>query len=166
MMKYTLLFLFILGFSFSSEAQKNDEMSNESLNEIINEISDVVEGTMGNWQFVIDSTLFICLTDVNHNRMRIISPVIEETEVSEEEIKKCLKANFHTMLDAKYAFSEGFLWSTFIHPLKELTTDQVLSAIAQVYSGVHTFGTYYSSGILEFPNSEGREKKKKKLKRS
>jgi len=45
-------------------------MNNEKLGEIINEISETVEGANGRWQFVIDSTMFICLTDENHNRMR------------------------------------------------------------------------------------------------
>jgi len=60
------------------------------------------------------------------------------------------------MLDSKYAIGEGLVWSAFIHPLGELTEDQFLSAVSQVYSGVQTFGTYYSSGVLNFPKKEDR----------
>ena len=133
---------------------QEDGMNNEILGEIITEISEAVEGENGRWQFVIDSTVFICLTDENHNRMRIISPVTELSSMTQEEMIACMEANFHSMLDSNYALSDGVLWSTFIHPLNELTVEQVISAITQVYSGVKTYGTHYSSGILSFPKSD------------
>ena len=70
-----------------------------------------------------------------------------------------MKANFHTALDARYAISDGILWAAFIHPLKELTTEQVKSAITQVYSCARTFGTHYSGGTLIFPTDEERKSK-------
>lgn len=133
---------------------QEDGMNNEKLGEIINEISETVEGANGRWQFVIDSTMFICLTDENHNRMRIISPITEIGNMTQEQMIECMEANFHSMLDSNYALSDGVLWSTFIHPLRELSVEQVVSAITQVYSGVKTFGTHYSSGILSFPKSD------------
>jgi len=106
----------------------------------------------------IDSTLFICLTDETHNRMRIISPIIEMEEVTDAAILRCMKANFHSALDANYAISDDVLWSTFIHPLKELTEEQLISALSQVYSCAKTFGTTYSSGALSFPNPNEKER--------
>ncbi len=146
---------------------QNDKMTNEKLGDIINKLSGQVEGQNGNWQFVIDSTPFICLTDVTHNRMRIISPIEELTKLTEDQLLKCMEANFHTVLDSKYAVSEGTLWSVFIHPLKELSEKQVISAISQVYSGAKTFGSLYSSGQLSFPKATDKNdrKKKKKFKR-
>ncbi len=152
-MKKLILTTFLLlsfFFSFSQE----EKMTNERLFQIIQTVSEESTGETGNWQFIIDSTLFICLTDVNHNRMRIISPVEHVKNLSEEQLLKSLEANFHTVLDTKYAISDGVLWSVFIHPLGELTDEQVLSAISQVYSGVKTFGTHYSSGFLSFPKPE------------
>jgi len=132
-------------------------MNNDKLNIIISTISDQVEGQNGGWQFVIDSTVFMCITDQLHNRMRIISPIEKMENVTEEQLRKCMDANFHTALDVKYASSDGILWSAFIHPLKELTPDQVMDAISQVYSAVKTFGTYYSSWTLSFPTKEDRK---------
>ena len=128
-------------------------MTNKELDEIIKNISTVIRGRYGNWEFEIDATQFICLTDEYHNRMRIISPITEITEISSEQILKCMEANFHTALDTKYAISNGVLWSVFIHPLKELSQKQVIDAISQVYSSVRTFGTSYSSSNLIFPKS-------------
>lgn len=149
-----------LGSSLGVYAQN---MDNDKLHSIIYTISDAVEGEKGRWQFVIDSTLFICLTDENHNRMRIISPIKKMEDVSTEELNKCMEANFHTALDIKYAVSDGLMWSVFIHPLKELSKDQVLDALKQVYSGVKTYGTYYSSGSLSFPSNQEEEKDVKKM---
>ena len=148
-----LIALFLISSLSYAQAEK---MTNEKLNEIIREISPLVEGGNGNWQFTIDSTYFVCLTDENHNRMRIISPIMEVGDLTTDEMSKCMEANFHSMLDSKYAIGEGLVWSAFIHPLGELTEDQFLSAVSQVYSGVQTFGTYYSSGVLNFPKKEDR----------
>lgn len=155
-MRYTFLFITLLSLSFL-QTTKAQDMDNTKLGGILYTISDQLEGVEGNWQFVIDSTLFICLTDQLHNRMRIISPVRNMSEVSEEQLRKCMEANFHTALDVKYAISEDVLWSAFIHPLQELTKEQVISALSQVYSAAKTFGTYYSSGNLSFPDQEERK---------
>lgn len=135
-------------------------MNNEKLNSIIYTLSDEVKGQAGNWQFIIDSTLFLCITDELHNRMRIIAPIVEINEVTDEQLRRCMQANFHSALDIRYAISDDLLWSAFIHPLKELTKEQVFSALSQVYSGVKTFGTYYSSGELNFPTKEERDAQK------
>ena len=92
--------------------------------------------------------------------MRIIAPIVEINEVTDEQLRRCMQANFHSALDIRYAISDDLLWSAFIHPLKELTKEQVFSALSQVYSGVKTFGTYYSSGELNFPTKEERDAQK------
>jgi hypothetical protein len=147
-------FINILFFQAFFLTAQEEGMNNEKLGTIITEISEIVEGENGRWQFVIDSTVFICLTDESHNRMRIISPITEIGNMTQEQMIECMEANFHSMLDSNYALSDGVLWSTFIHPLRELTVEQVLSAVSQVYSGVKTFGTHYSSGLLSFPKSD------------
>jgi len=131
-------------------------MNNQKLFEVLSALTDQVEGVQGNWEFIINSVIFICLTDEFHNRMRIISPIAKVGDISKEQIQKCMEANFHTALDIRYAFSDGIVWAAFIHPLKELTDEQIRSAVEQVYSGVKTFGTYYSSGSLSFPTKDDR----------
>lgn len=171
-----MLLLFALGFAFTVFAQEDTSeleelfdgpMDNDKLELIIKGITEEVDGQKGNWRFLIDSTLFICITDMNHNRMRIISPIIEANQVTSNEMRECMEANFHTALDSKYAISDGILWAVFIHPLGQLTFEQVISAISQVYSSANTFGTIYSSGELSFPKSaEDVKKDAKKLKKT
>ncbi len=126
-------------------------MTNEALDVIFKNLSTLIQENLGNWEFEIDKTRFICLSDTHHNRMRIISPIIESSNLNSAQLLKCMEANFHTALDTKYAISNGILWSVFIHPLGELTEKQVIDAISQVYSSVRTFGTSYSSSNLIFP---------------
>ena len=141
-------------------------MSNEKLAEVITQSADSVQGDLGRWQFKIQETIFIVITDVNNNRMRIISPIADTVSLEKGMIENALIANFHSALDVKYAISEGILWSVFIHPLKELSDDQVKSAISQVYYANVNFGTTYASTSLIFPGrtqEENQKPEKKKL---
>jgi len=132
-------------------------MNNQNLNSVIYTMSDTIDGREGHWRFVIHGVTFICITDELHNRMRVIAPVIEANKVSDEQLMRCMQAHFHTALDVKYAVSDELLWSVFIHPLKELTKEQFIDAVSQVYSCVRTFGQTYSSGALSFPTREERD---------
>ena len=132
-------------------------MNNDKLNSIFHSLSDNFQGQNGHWKFNINELIFICLTDQLHNRMRIISPVVKMDEVTDAQLLKSMEANFHSTLDVRYAVSDGVLWAAFIHPLGELTNEQVNSAVRQVYSSVRSFGTSYSSGTLSFRTRDERD---------
>ncbi|WP_460220402.1 hypothetical protein [Psychroserpens sp. MEBiC05023] len=145
-MKQTLFLLFVLPFlSFSQD------MNNDKLQEIYTSISDSIQGEKGAWQFFIKEVQLASFTDINHNRMRIISPIADAKSLDDTLIKAALIANFHTALDVKYAVSDGVLWAVFIHPLKELSEHQVRDALSQVYHANINFGTTYASTSLSFP---------------
>ncbi len=128
-------------------------MSNKKLNKIIYELGDSIQHASENyWVFKYKSKWLVCITDENHNRMRIISAIKKSSDVTSHEKNKCLEANFHTSLDTRYAVSQGMMYSAFIHPLKELTNSQVRDAISQVYRANVTFGSKYSSSNLFFNN--------------
>ena len=158
--KYAFLFIFSLGaLNFSLRAQN---MTNSDLEKIIYVVADSLRGATGNWQFMIKNRILVCVTDENNNRMRIMSPIIEQKKLAYKDMLKLMEANFHTVLDVKYAISDDILWSVFIHPLKELNKDEVLSAINQVYEASVTYGTTYSSTGLTFPDRRVEEKKNKR----
>lgn len=152
MIKRRIILLFVF-FSYLT-VSKTQDMDNEKLGAILYTLSDQIEGQEGGWQFMIDSVIFICVTDEFNNRMRVISPIIEVKDVPNSTLEKCMEANFHSALDARYAISDGLIWAAYIHPLKEHSKDQVISAVSQVYSCVLTYGTLYSSGELAFPKQE------------
>jgi len=148
MKKFLFLFFVVISTAASSQNTNND-----TLDEIINRVADTVTGQKGAWKFKVKERLLICITDENNNRMRIISPITEVSNLTEEDLLKSLLANFHTALDVKYAISEDVLWSVFIHPLAELSEAQMEDAIIQVYNAAETYGTIYSSTNLSFPGA-------------
>ncbi len=160
---YILVTVLSLSVTFPTQSQN---MNNEDLEKIIYVVADSLRGNTGNWQFMIKDRILLCVTDENNNRMRIMSPIIEQKKLAYADMLKLMEANFHTALDVKYAISNDLLWSVYIHPLKELGKDEVLSAINQVYAAAMTYGTTYNSTGLTFPNKreeEEEEVKKKKI---
>ena len=150
-----LLFLFSL---FEASAQG---MNSEKLLDIIQAEADTVSVQGNSIRFLFNDAMLICIYDEGANRMRIISPIVEREKLGEEELLNALVANFHSVLDVKYALSDEIIWSVYTHPLKELSEAQVMDAIQQVYAAAITFGKSYSSTNLVFPgNTEKKEKPK------
>jgi len=131
-------------------------MNNKQLDTIFKSLTNEITGSLGNWEFVINDIHFICLSDEMHNRMRIISPIRNHNTMDQKDIRRCLEANFHSVLDAKYAISDDVLWAVFMHPLQELSTSQVEDAVQQVYTAVMTYGSTYCSSNLYFPTKDDR----------
>mgnify|MGYP002784711767 CR=1 FL=1 len=142
----------------------SQQMTQEKLYELIAKASDSVNKNGNSIQFLVKDRLLICISDANANRMRIISPITERKQLDDEMLLNALVANFHTALDVKYAISDEIIWSVFIHPLKELSDNQVLDAISQVYYANINFGGTFSSTSLIFPgNTQKKEEKKQPL---
>ena len=155
----SIFIIFIILIGYTAQSQK---MTNSDLEKIIYVVADSLRGDTGNWQFMIKERILICISDENNNRMRIMSPIIEQKKLAYTDMLKLMEANFHSALDVKYAISDDILWSVFIHPLKELNKDEVLSAINQVYEAAVTYGTTYNSTGLTFPNKRKEEEKVKR----
>ena len=147
MIKRILLMLLVFGAFQLTSAQ---EMNNKKLETILTNVTDSVKGYPGYWEVVHKERELLCLTDETNNRMRIITPIIEQGALSEELLLDTLTANFHAALDVKYALSQGYLWSVYIHPLKELSDYEVESAVEQVVNAANNFGTTFSSTDMIF----------------
>lgn len=137
------------------------KMDNKGLLKILEGNVEQLEGHNGAWSFVYDDLMMLMLTDESHNRMRIISPIDEVSNLTQSQIVDALTANFHTALDVKYAIADELMWSVFIHPLKELSSEQVEDAIRQVARAASTFGSTYSSTDLVFPGASDGDAKKR-----
>ncbi len=153
----------IILFFFSSIIYSQD-MNNNALQNILNKKADTISGVSGNWKFTYKETLMLCVTDETNNRMRIISPIAESSVLDKDLLLDSMTANFHSALDVKYAISDGILWSVYIHPLKELSNQQVEDAISQVHFAAKTFGTTFSSTPLIFGGAANKQKPKEKIK--
>ena len=156
---FILLGLCFITLSRSGWAQ---DMNNISLAKLFAKHVDSLQGETGNWQFIFEGLPMLCITDETNNRMRILTPVADADDLTSDDLKKCLEANFHTALDVKYSISDNVLWVVFLHPLKELNSEQVVDAIYQVYNATATFGSSYSSTHLAFPSNKKNVNKKPK----
>ncbi|WP_281991190.1 hypothetical protein [Aquimarina aggregata] len=150
----------IILFIFVSASTYAQEMDNNKLQEIIHKNADTLNGVSGNWKFLYKEVPMLCVTDQTNNRMRIISPIAESKKLDKDLLLDAMTANFHSALDVKYAISNEILWSVYIHPLKELSNEQVENAISQVYYAAKTFGTTFSSTELIFGGGQVEEKPK------
>lgn len=128
----------------------------------LRDLADLLERTVEDfrqspthWQFAHQDIPMACLIDSNFDRMRLIAPITELEGLDSSTKEAILEANFHTALDARYASSNGLLFAAFIHPLSSLDEPLARSALDQVASLVHTFGTHFSSGTIEFVSAPG-----------
>ncbi len=150
----TSLLLCIASLSYAQQ------MNNSNLQDILYKNADTLGGVLGNWKLMYKEIPMLCVTDETNNRMRIISPITQSDNLDKDLLLDSMTANFHSALDVKYAISNGILWSVYIHPLKELTNEQVESAISQVYYAAKTFGTTFSSTALIFGGGNASNKEK------
>lgn len=149
----------LLLFSFAGVLHAQ-HMDNDKLEMIIKKNADTLNGIPGNWKFIYKEIPMLCVTDETNNRMRIISPITASDNLNKDLLLDAMTANFHSALDVKYAITNKILWSVYIHPLKELTDEQVNSAISQVYYAARTFGSTFSSTELIFGAGSVKEKSK------
>ncbi len=126
-------------------------MDNDRLRQLITETATkMIEDQPGFWKFEFDGALVFVMTDQSHNRMRIMTPVAEVSDISESGMLVLMRANFDRALDARYCVNEETLWSAFIHPLQQLGNQQFLDALGQVVTLARNYGTSFSSGNLLF----------------
>ena len=147
----TMLLLLLTGFGNSLLAQSAfDKMTNEKMGKILQRETQEVDGESGRWQVAYLERVLYIITDENANRMRVMTPIIEEAKMAEDSMKKLLEANFDRALDAKYSLYEGYVWSVFTHPLNELTVEQFKDAMKQVATLADRYGSTYSSTDFVF----------------
>lgn len=140
-MRKSVIFLFIC---LSSIAGAQD-MDLKSLKLALAQRAVVVAENGPSVEYDLDGVHIYLIADESANRMRLVAGIVEESKVDANDLKKMMEANFDRALDAKYALSNGVLWSVYAHPLKELERDQLVDALYQVKNLVNNYGTTYNS---------------------
>lgn len=102
------------------------------------------------WQLNLRGRQIMVVTDPKAGRMRIMTAIAPASVLSPELMARILVANFESALDARYAVGQDVLWGTYIHPLMDLTDDEFLAGIGQVFNIASTFGSSFSSGMLVY----------------
>lgn len=133
------------------KAAEYSGMNDVQLDALIREIAEqVISESSGAWRFDIDGVRMYCITDRNHDRMRVITPIASLSETPVETLRACMQANFDRALDARYCIHDDVIWGAFIHPLSSLTDELFESGVFQVAQVARNFGGTFSSGALVF----------------
>ena len=143
----TLLAMLTLLSSFMVSAKMTPELMLQTIRDYTDDVKQ--EGNLIGFSY--KGIAVYCIFDANADRMRFVSPIIEVEKVPQEALIVALQANYHSVLDARYAIGDGLVHSVFIHPLSPLSVAELQSAIRQVSHAALTFGDEYSSGELFFP---------------
>lgn len=125
-------------------------MTQDKMEEIVISKVEVLNQKKGYIVFTYKKIKMALISDLKHNRMRIISPITDFTKMSEIRKTAVMESNFHLALDSRYAVSNDILYSAYIHPLSSLSENQIIDALDQVSTLALTFGTSYTSGSLTF----------------
>ncbi|MBF0245259.1 MAG: hypothetical protein HQL31_08300 [Planctomycetes bacterium] len=104
----------------------------------------------GYWKAMYESWPLVVMVDELHNRIRIMVPICEASELDEGECRFLLEANFDRALDARYALSGGLLWSLFQHSFSDLSPDEFIDSLAKVHALAENYGTTYCSTDIVF----------------
>jgi len=146
-MKYLLIasLLFLNSTIANAETMTQDAMEKTIISHV-----EVITQKKGYVVFMFKKVKMALVSDVKHDRMRIIAPITEYSVLTSEIKDVVMESNFHSALDARYAVSKGVLYSAYIHPMSPLTKQELESALNQVSTLALTFGSTYSSGVLIF----------------
>ena len=146
-MKKTIIILALLSSWIFTEASA---MTQDEMEKAVAGIVEVEEAKKGYVVFEHKNVKMALISDVNHDRMRIIAPITKYSELTLDQVKNMMKSNFHKALDARYAESNDVVYSAFIHPMSPLTEAELIKALDQVATLALTFGTSYTSGELSY----------------
>lgn len=129
-------------------------MTHDTLAKLLERLLEDMEGSDGFWHGQRDDVTVYVVSDLEHDRMRIMAPIGELRVTDSGFLSILLQANFDRALDAKYALRKKELWSVFMHPLSTVVPDDLGLYVDQVVRLVKNTGTTYASSDLIFGVSD------------
>ena len=125
-------------------------LSVQSISELLDEVSTLLESGEGCWKVEYGNRVLLLIVDEEHDRMRMMTPILKEDDLDEDDLWEVMEANFDRSLDARYAIGDGILWSLFLHPLTNLSRNLFLDGLDQVVTLANNFGGSYCSSDIIF----------------
>ena len=117
---------------------------------VLEEVALDVGGAEGQFTARYRHTRIVVHANERHGRLRIMTPVLAESDLSAQELRILLSANYGRALDARYAIGDGVVWALFIRPLAGMDRRTFLDGADQVVNLKRNFGTSYRSTDLTF----------------
>lgn len=155
MLRIVFIVMTLAGAAAAQEVEP--PMTYERLGKIIFALDPDAQPAGPGFEFTISGVPVIVVTDRNNDRVRAMVPIRPASDLSTEDMRRVMQANFDTTLDARYAIANDILWAAFIHPLSPLEKDQFISGLAQTINIVRTYGTLYSAGVAEFGGGDSND---------
>lgn len=143
------LFVFLAAFPVSAQ-EAEPPMTLERMLEIIQALDPGAQPNANQVFMTIEDVPLVLVADPPADRMRVMAPIRSADALSQEDLVRMMQANFDTALDARYAIAQGRLWATFLHPLRALQKDQLISGIGQTVNLALTYGNLYTGGALAY----------------
>ncbi|MEX3016737.1 hypothetical protein [Gymnodinialimonas hymeniacidonis] len=152
---YLILFIALSPFSLAAQ-ESEPPMTPERMAEIFTALDPEAVIESNGMSFTVANVPVTVIMDPAADRMRILVPISSAEGLDDGALLRLMQANFDTALDARYAIANNRVWSTFIHPLSPLETDQLISGVAQTVVLAQTYGDTYSSGAVMFGGGDTR----------
>ena len=149
MIRVLALLTFLIPASLSAQ-EAEPHMTLPRMAEIVLALDPDARTVGAGFEFAIDDSPVLIVTDVSANRMRALVPIRSAEGMTPQEMQRVMQANFDSALDARYAVAQARLWGVFIHPFKELERDQLILGLAQTVNVAKTYGSLYTSGAGQF----------------
>ena len=127
-----------------------NSLNTQSISQIIEDVSTPLETGDGCWKVEYHKRILFLIVDEIHDRVRIMTPIIKEEDLDEEDLWDVMEANFDRSLDARYAIGDGVLWSLFLHPLTDLSRNLFMDGLDQVVTLANNFGGSFCSSDIVF----------------
>lgn len=125
-------------------------MTPDGLDAIVKKIDPEAKRDANLWQFTVLERQVYIVADPGADRMRVMSPITQTSNITPALYQRMMQANFDAALDARYAVAQDLVWSVFIHPLGSLNERELLSGTAQTVTAAVNFGTSFSSGAIVY----------------
>ena len=106
---------------------------------------EIIEKDKDHWEFKFKSRKIFILYERDKDRLKMFSAISRSNDLTKNDMKEILTANFEKTFDVRYSFYKGWLWSNFSHKISELTINEFLDARDQVFTLSKNYGTYYMS---------------------
>lgn len=162
MIRLALFLIFLTGSVAAQDAdapapEAEPRMTYERLGKIIFALDPEAQPVGPGFELTVSDVTVLVVTDTVADRMRAMVAIGAAADLSPEDLRRMMQANFDSTLDARYAIANGTLWAAFIHPLSALERDQLISGLAQTVNIAKTYGTLYSGGAAEFGGGDSQD---------
>lgn len=147
------------------EAPAIVDMDLDRMEAILTALDPETERAGAAFRFTIEDVPVLIVTDPRADRMRAMVPIRSAEGLSDADLTRMMQANFDSALDARYAIAEGRVWAVFIHPLRALRPEQLISGIGQTVNVATSYGTAFTSGVTQFGRGDSRGEQQKLLER-